>query len=223
MARNKAKSAAAKFIREFRFYEVTVPSLKAIIEKQGYTIIEYNNIYNDENVATVLNRLNLERNIAQSKGFTYVDSNYRLVFIHEDLADSEKLLILAHEEGHIFCEHFASAPIIGKGVVEEHEANEFSHYILSNGFSRHVRSILFFHWKVIAICAVAISLIIVGLILYGHLKDEQSYYGDYYITSTGNKYHEKQCIFVKDKSTVRKMTIDEFESGKYEPCGICLP
>ena len=39
----------------------------------------------------------------------------------------------------------------------------------------------------------------------------------------GNKYHEKDCIFVKDKTNVHRMTEEEFESGEYEPCRICLP
>ena len=43
------------------------------------------------------------------------------------------------------------------------------------------------------------------------------------LTSTGNKYHEEECIFVKDKTNTRRLTIEEFESGDYEPCDICLP
>ena len=30
-------------------------------------------------------------------------------------------------------------------------------------------------------------------------------------------------IFIKDKSNVHRMTVDEYESGEFEPCQICLP
>lgn len=49
------------------------------------------------------------------------------------------------------------------------------------------------------------------------------YYGELYITSTGNKYHEKDCIFVKHKDNVERLKIEQFENGEYEPCDICLP
>ena len=54
-------------------------------------------------------------------------------------------------------------------------------------------------------------------------EKEKHYYGTYYITESGNKYHERNCIFVKDKTNIRRMTVEEFESGEYEPCAICLP
>lgn len=65
--------------------------------------------------------------------------------------------------------------------------------------------------------------ILIGMVAVGVIQKQQSYYGDYYITSSGNKYHEKECIFVKDKTNVQRLTKEQFDSGEYDPCQMCLP
>ena len=221
--KNNIRTKAKAFLNEYKLNEVTLQDLRRIINSQGYTIIEFNHIFNDENVTKLIESLGVEEAIDKSRGFTYADRQRRLVFLHEDLSDDEKRLVLAHEEGHIYCEHLSSHPIIGKDVVEEHEANEFTHYILNVCAGRKFTSIIRNHKKVVSIVAVLLIVFAIGLVVFNAIKKEQSYYGEYYLTSTGNKYHEEQCIFVKEKTNIRRMTIDEFESGEYEPCDICLP
>ncbi len=221
MGSNRAKSNANRFIREFGFYEVSLSSLKEIVGRQGYTIIEYSHLYNDENVTALLRALNLEKYAQQTRGFTYAGSNYRLVFLHEDLSEEEKLLVLAHEEGHIYCEHLSSTPIIGKDVLEEHEANEFSHYILRRNLPRKLRKTFSAHRKAILIGFALAALIVTGLSVYQTRGGAPS--GDVYVTTTGNKYHKENCIFVKGKTTTRRMTREELENSGYEPCEMCLP
>lgn len=132
--KNNARIKAKEFLKEYRLNKVTLEALRSIIQSQGYTIVEFNHIFNDEYVATLIQALELDAMVEKSRGFTYADRKRRLVFLHEDLSDSEKLLVLAHEEGHIYCEHFSSAAIIGRDVAQEHEANEFTHYILNRSF-----------------------------------------------------------------------------------------
>ena len=220
---NNIKAAAKSFLNEYKLNEVTLDSLREIIARQGYTIVEFNNIFNDENVTALIEALGVDEQVEKTKGFTYADSKRRLVFLNEDLSDAEKLLVLAHEEGHIYCNHLSSVPIIGKDVVEEHEANEFTHYILNNSISHKVGFIVKTRKKAITIATAILIVLIAGVIVFSAVRKEQSYYGEYYLTSTGNKYHEEECIFVKDKTSVHRMTIEEFESGEYEPCEICLP
>lgn len=98
---NEIKKKAKSFLKEYGLQNVTLESLRSAIQKQGYTIIEYNNIFNDENVAALIDALGLEYFCERSKGFTYADTKRRLVFLHEDLSEKEKMMILAHEEGHI--------------------------------------------------------------------------------------------------------------------------
>lgn len=221
--KNDIRTRAKAFLNEYKLNEVTLQDLRKIINSQGYTIIEFNHIFNDENVTKLIEALGIEDAVDKSRGFTYADKQRRLVFLDEDLSEDEKRLVLAHEEGHIYCGHLSSCPIIGKDVVEEHEANEFTHYILNVAAGRKLGNTIKNHKKVVSIVAALLIVSAIGLIVFHAISKEQSYYGEYYLTSTGNKYHEEECIFVKDKTNTRRLTIEEFESGAYEPCDICLP
>lgn len=217
------KKTVNQFIRSHSLSVIDYAALKTAAEALGYTVIEFNNIFNDPDVETVINNLKLDDAVSNSRGFTYADSNYRLLFVNEDLNNDEKLLILSHELGHIVCGHFSTAPIIGKDVQEEHEANEFSHYLLNQNSVRRLRLALSNHRKtatVVTALAIATALFVS---VWSMIKKEQSYYGEYYITNSGDKYHKKDCIFTKDKNSVKRLTIEEFEQGIYEACDMCLP
>lgn len=215
------RAKARSFLREYKLDRVTLPDLRRILQQQGYTIVEFNHILNDEPVDALIDALGLADAVSKSKGFTYADAHRRLVFLHEDLSEKEKLLVLAHEEGHIYCDHFSSAPVLGKDVTEEHEAGEFTHYLLNSDG----KFLSFLRKKKLLLGCIAGGLIlaIAGGLVFGALHKEQRYYGTFYITASGNKYHEKECIFVKDKTNTRRMTKEDFESGDFTPCGICLP
>lgn len=223
MSSTEAKLKAQRFLKEFGCGKIDYDFLKKVVEQQGYTVVEYNHIFNDEDVETLIEALKLSDSIIRSRGFTYADQNHRIVFVHEDLSPAEKLLVLAHEEGHIFCGHMRDGPIIGKDVQEEFEANEFAHFILNPGKAIKVKNKVKENKKAVIIGAICIVLLIAGCTALAIVNQEKKYYGEYYITESGDKYHEKGCIFVKDKNNCHRMTVEEFESGEYEPCGICLP
>lgn len=220
---SKIKSKTNQFFREFGVKEISLTILTDIIKKQGYTIIEYDSTCNDEDVENLIHSLKLEQQIKHSKGFTYADANCRLVFLNEGLSEKEKTYVLSHEEGHIYCGHLSAVPIIGNDVVEEHEANEFAHYILNQSFSQRFAKYVATHKKAIIAVLLALLIVVTGIIAIQINRNERSYYGDYYITETGNKYHRKDCIFVKDKTNTHRMTKEEFDTGEYEPCKMCLP
>lgn len=214
---------AREFLSQYGSNAITLEEMLSILSKQGYTVIWFNNIINDEDVSIIISELKLDELADKSKGFTYVDKNHRLVFVHEDLNNNEKLMVLAHEEGHIWCQHFGHTPIIGLDVSEEHEANEFAHYILHPPivvtFSGFVR-------KHIIVCVIVLAVIALGVtggIGLSHMEKNRSYYGEFYITPSGSRYHETDCIFIKNKTDARRLTVEEFESGEFEPCQICLP
>ncbi len=79
------------------------------------------------------------------------------------------------------------------------------------------------HKKLVILVCVCVLVAVIGVTVFSIVSKENSYYGEYYVTSTGSKYHEKDCIFVKDKTNVRLLTKEEFENGDYEPCETCLP
>ena len=223
MDSREVKLKVRKFIKEFGVHELNYASLRGYVERQGYTVVEYNHLSNDEIVSSLINALNLSENISNSKGFTYADQNQRIVFIHEDLSDAEKLVVLSHETGHIYLGHMSSAPIIGRDVQEEYEANEFAHFLINPGrWDRTISSIRKHKVATIIIAICVVALVAAGVI-FSQIEKEKQYYGEYYITESGNKYHEKDCIYVKDKTNTHRMTVEEFESGEYEPCKMCLP
>ena len=170
MIRSNVKKQAERFIRDFKYFTPSYSALREIIQKQGYTIVEFNNIYNDENVTLLLESLHLDEYAERSKGFTYADSRRRLLFLNEDLSEDEKLMVLAHEEGHIYCNHFSSVPIIGKDVVEEHEANEFAHHILNQGLACKIKRFPNEHRKATWVCISLAVVLVVGLVLTGIVK-----------------------------------------------------
>jgi len=217
------KKTVNQFIKQHHITTVNYSKLKTVVKDIGFTVIEFNNIFNDKDVETIIQNLGLDEAILRSRGFTYADKNYRLLFINEDLSDDEKTYVLSHELGHIVCEHYTTSPIIGRDVKEEYDANEFSHYLLKQNFFRKLRIAIVNQKKAVsAVCLVFIVALAVAI--GGHIiNKKQSYYGDFYITTTGNKYHQGECIHVKNNNNIKRLTKEQFESGEYEPCSTCLP
>lgn len=217
------KREVRQFIKKHKLRQITYADLKHAAEDMGYTIIEFNSLYNENNVQTVINNLSLQDAVTQSKGFVYINNKYRLIFINECLNEEEKQLVLSHEIGHILRGHFSESSIIGKDVHDEFEANEFSHYLLKQDVGRKILYSVYRHRKTVTLMT---ALIMIAVISFGTVmivRENQSYYGEYYVTETGNKYHKRNCIFVKNKKNIRRLTKEEFDLGKYEICGICLP
>lgn len=132
-------------------------------------------------------------------------------------------MVLSHEAGHIYLGHMSSAPVIGRDVQEEYEANEFAHFLINPGKQEKAISCVRKHKLASILTAIGLVVLIAGAVIFFQVEKEKQYYGEYYITDSGNKYHEKDCIYVKDKTNTHRMTIEEFESGEYEPCKMCLP
>jgi len=220
---NRIRRLSNDFIKENELGIINYNSLKTAVDKIGYTVIEYSKGYNNENVKSILRNLNLEEYVSTSNGFTYTNDKFRMIFINEGLGEKEKLIVLAHELGHIKCGQFSNNPIIGNDIVEEHEANEFAHYILKNGFRKTIKFFVSRHRKIFFVSITLIAIMIISIPTTMIIKKQRSYYGEYYITDSGNRYHKKECIFVKDKNNVGRLTKEEIESREYKPCGICLP
>ena len=215
---NKGKAMAEEFIKKYSFYEPNLSRIKDIIESQGYTIIKFNAIDNEEDVERILESLKLTPYIAKTRAFTFVNEDYRLVFVNEDLSVDETFQVLLHEEGHIFCEHFSQLNVIGNDVTHEQEANEFAHYCVNLS----LKSRFYKKRKTVAAAAVATAVLSGGVAGGNYAIKEMSYYGEYYVTETGYKYHTEDCGYVKSKTNVRRLTDEDFESGKYSPCEKCI-
>ena len=79
------------------------------------------------------------------------------------------------------------------------------------------------HKKLTVTLIIVICIAILSASVIFAINKSNSYAGNLYITSTGKCYHKKECIFVKNKTNSKKMTKEEFESGTYSPCDMCLP
>ena len=123
------KRKAAEFKRKYKLKTINSADLWEALTAQGYTLVEFNSIENKENVASLIGALQLEDQIARSKCFTYQNDKYRIVFIHEDLNDEERTIVLAHEEGHIWNGHLSANNVLGTDVIQGYEANEFAHHL----------------------------------------------------------------------------------------------
>mgnify|MGYP005922396159 CR=1 FL=1 len=220
---DSGKFLGRKFLLEYHVASLNVDSLQEILSKQGYTVIEFNHLQNTAAVEQLLKALHLTETAARLKGFTYADINFRLVFVHEGLSEKEKLNVLAHEEGHIYCGHLSHAPIIGQDISEEVEANEFASYVLKPHNDLKIKLWMQANKGKACLLALVLMLLIIGGCQFIKTKADKAYWSNYYITATGTKYHRENCMFVKGKKSVKQLTWDEVRSGQYEPCQICLP
>ena len=216
------KKKVKEFRSEFSIGKVTVAALDDVFTKQGFTIIEYNPFVNDPDVTTVINNLGLEKLITQTNGFIYADSKYRLVFVNEKLNEAERLLVLAHEQGHFYCGHTNTRQIVGHTVTEEYEANEFAHFLLKRGFREKTADIVTKYRKRLIAGAVAVGLAVGGGAASKDYHDRKLYEGEYYVTEHGQKYHRENCVTIEGHRT-RRLTKEDVASGEYEPCSVCQP
>lgn len=214
------KRCAYSLLSQYRLQGITLDNLVYIIEDQGYEIVEY--CFEDLGTQHLLNKIGLIDYAKARKAFTYKQGLSRFVFIFEDLSAKEKLLALAHEVGHIVCNHLKDGNV-ECSVDEEYEANEFAHHLLHPGIWLGFKVWLITHKKgVIAITSVVLALVI-GAVIIKNVSRSRSYYGEYYITESGEKYHKEDCIFVKDKNNIERLTEKDYYSDEYEACQICLP
>lgn len=152
------------FIKEYGIKEISCAALSEAAEKLGYTVILFQPLHNNANVARLINALNLDGELLKSRGFTYSHGEFRLVFVNESLSEKEKTIVLSHELGHIVLGHAGRAPVIGHDVQEEFEANEFSSLLLK------CDSVLFAFFKrnktiLIVIATVLLFLLLVSMLL----------------------------------------------------------
>ena len=212
------KKRVKAFKRKYAIKTINSKVLCDVLLKQGYTIIRFNGVEEEEDVQALIDALDILEYVNSCKCFTYNDDKYRLVFINEGLNEEETEIVLAHEEGHILAGHLQIRNVIGNDIIQEYQANEFVHYLLldKTGNKRKI--------KLFTVMLLLILIMSVGVgMLVKTRHDEVVYTEDFYRTETGSKYHVQNCMYIKDKIDVYRLTREEFGSGEYEPCGACMP
>ena len=79
MTNREIQKKVKQFKRKFGLLDCTCSELRKATEKQGYTIVEFNHVANEDAVNTLIDSLSLQEYVSHSKGFTYADKNYRTV------------------------------------------------------------------------------------------------------------------------------------------------
>lgn len=210
---------AKMLLQKYKLGKVTLDNLGYIIEDQGYEIIEYS--LGGKN--SILERLGLEVYAQGCKAFSYNGNGMKFVFVREDTTADDKMYILSHELGHIICGHMKRNGISSLDVEEERESNEFAHYILHPNIVTLASAKYYENKRPFIIALIVVVCLIIGIPVTSFIVKQNSYYGEYYVTETGSCYHEKECIFVKDKKSIHRLTENQYYSGDYSPCQICLP
>ncbi len=212
-----------EFLKKFKIINITTENLISAIETQGFTIVEYSRISNSDDVEKLLIALGVKALSLTTGAFTYADSNYRIVFIEEGLSDEEKLILLAHEEGHIFCGHLHNNYVIsGDAVIKEFEANEFAHSLLKKDIMRSVRLWINFN-KVKTLTASVVVIMLATVITFGSLYFYKHAHKDEFCrTRSGYHYHKPGCETIEN-FIVTYDSKENYEKIGIEPCSVCLP
>ena len=64
-----SKKLACKFRKEYKINKLTASALSEILTKQGYTVVNFNSLYNEPDVAELIKTLNLSDFVKERKGF----------------------------------------------------------------------------------------------------------------------------------------------------------
>ena len=271
--------------------------IQEYLEAEGWEFISYS--LDDEKSLKLLNKLNLLDHAKHNPGFSYCNGDTRIIFYRNDLSEKEKVIVFAHELGHIKIGHLSSFGALGydAGFItkpQEDEANDFaveflaptyilhqahikteeeiqSYTLLNKKYSGRVlsnlqdkisvtgnekrlsqlfKTYIANHTKhkakrtarIAAPIVVIVSLtVMLSAFITNHNQEEdikqvqttavpetteertQIDAGNVYITTSGKKYHRPTCGFVKNKSNVLEISVEEAIKMGYKPCEVCNP
>lgn len=199
----------------YRLKQPTLEDIVFLVEDNGYELIDFDP--NSSDSEKLFQELGLDKSVYSQASFLYTNHDVKLLFLKDSLDANEKRFAAAHELGHIVCGHATTNP----SVAEEYEANEFVHYFLNPPRRIILWNVLVrYKWRTIAIFLALVIAITGSIIVTSSAFDRK--YSEYYVTTFGKKYHQQGCSQINGKTNIRRLTLEELSSGKYEPCGTCL-
>ena len=215
-----AKKTAESIISKYKLCNITLDDIVKVISDYGFDIIDFDPCDKTDNTFVLINELGLVEISKTAKAFTYQKDIVRLVFVRDNIPNEDKCYLLAHELGHIACDHLSS---INASMQEEFEANEFAHYLLHPSLIRKLLYLARKRWAIVAVILLLVIGLVIGFSVNKRDANNKEYYKEFYITSGGEKYHRKNCYSIQGKNNIHRLTIEEYDSGKYEPCKLCQP
>lgn len=224
---NFAKRTAYKVLRKFK-KKPSIDDLKMIIKDEGFTIIKFNRGENSDEVKRLFLIEKIRSLAEKSDAFIYIQGECKLLFIADELHDSDLLYILCHELGHILDKKLCAESIGYTETQKEGFANEFAHYLMHpNGF---VSIYLCLLKKKMIIAALLIAAAAAGAIACGDIFFKKEVLGsnqglvanNVFVTSGGECYHKKTCFVIKNRTNISKLSIKKAREAGYRPCSLCF-
>lgn len=221
MTDKQMRKTVRSFINNNDIKELSFAELKRVLKQQGFTLVRYSHHGNTPEVDTILASLNLSKYALSVKAFTYVDGSNRLIFLVENLSDREAVILLAHEEGHIVLDCVGNGKVFGDDIENEYAANEFAHHLIKR-FKNKSLSQIQQRKKPLIVFISVLAVLVVGMLAFTFFNGRSTGEDIYYVTSTGKKYHAKDCKYIEGKKNLTALTKDECIRQGYEPCDVCV-
>lgn len=219
MDNRAAKEAAQVLLTKYACLEISIENLIFILDNYGFEIIEFS-AQNSMAVEHLIREYNLTDLLKKNAAFIFSKDNVKLVFIDERLSIDQKRILLAHELGHIVCGHLSDGYYAEDSFEQEHEANEFAHYLLNPSLATKSKLWIKTHKGTVIAVVAACAVLLLSVPIVHHYR-QAAKLSSYYITDSGNKYHVEDCFYVQGRD-IRPMTKEEYTSGTYSPCKICI-
>lgn len=217
------KKLAVKFLKKFNITDLNLENFSEAIGKQGYTIVEYSKVVNSDDVENLLLALGVKALSLTTGAFTYADKTTRIVFIEEGLSDDEKIILLAHEQGHIFCGHMNNMNgIIGDDIKKEQEANEFAHYLLKRGLWRKITIYFSINKLKSFLIFLVFIAVLTGVVLCIFHITQNNHKPKFFRTYHGECYHQPDCLTLNGNKGYYD-TAENFKKDNIRPCKVCIP
>lgn len=238
---NKIKRTAKKYIKATKKRDLAgaVDYLASI----GYTIIPFNTPDGDE----LVKAYGLDWEKDNLKSFTCCEHNgINAVFIDNTLHNNDKLYLILHEIGHIMLNHVGDGKIMHRDkLYSDIEAETFAFEVLNykNNTGKAIGMLMFvvisfasgyflsnISFKQPRAQALAVNTITSvqqtplatpKLDICYNTQSENTE-DVVYVTSSGKKYHLKDCRYIKNKTNITALSIEQAQNN-HAPCSVCNP
>ncbi len=204
----KKYKKAKSFIKTFGLKQnYTSKDLTDILKKQGFSLYEYVPLSNKSEI--LFGRLNCVNMANANYSFSVCSDETNLCCTRKLVTEKEKILLLMHENLHIFMgdvkKDSTITPFQEKTVTDLHFIVDF---ILNA--RRYVRLI-----SVILVTVLILS----GIHHFTYSKSTEAYF---YVTPGGTHYHKEDCDFITINPKSYKISAEDAIKS-YLPCSKCRP
>lgn len=240
------EKAAHKIARAIK-NDITFIKVKDYAENQlGYNVL----FIGTERGNRELERIGATAHINE-QAFTYKSTINKIIFIDKALSEAEKLFAILHECGHILLNHVDISCYEIDSYRAEREADQIANIVLLTGNRRYKRKyktlcIVFLIFGIIlgfaltylssfltdkqlteksisdpSIVSITLPHVTSENFLSSTISPDKTEQRVVYITSNGTKYHLAGCRYIKDKTNVQAVSLNEIDDN-YLPCKVCF-